>query len=66
MRIDDAYFGELALKAGLGIRHNSQFRMWTSKCDWTEASIIVHPVKNDPCMKEMYKKSFIAFAGIGL
>jgi len=65
MRIDDAYFGELALKVGLYIIHSDNFRMWTSDCDFKDTGIVTHPVKDDQCMKDMFFKSSAAFSRIG-
>lgn len=65
MRIDDAYFGELALKSGIHTIHSDNFRMWSDGCDYKDTGIVTHPVKDDKCMSEMYAKSAKMFARIG-
>ena len=56
IKIDDAYIGELALRAGVDVMHNSNFAMFESnrRCLYREAFIVHHPVKRADCMKNLY------------
>jgi len=59
IKIDDAYIGELALKAGIDVTHNDNFKMFEDekKCDYVANTIVHHPVKNEDCMVKLYKES---------
>ena len=59
MKIDDAYIGELALKSGIDVYHDDNFKMFedASKCSYEERYIVHHPVKSRQCMEKLYAKN---------
>lgn len=62
LKIDDAYIGVLALKIGIDVLHNNNFRMFEddkneNKCVYNKESIVHHPVKLPSCMEALFKES---------
>ena len=62
LRIDDAYIGVLALKVGVDVIHNENFRMFEdekneNRCVFNNYSIVHHPVKLSSCMEKLFKES---------
>jgi len=59
IKIDDAYIGELALRAGVDVFHNDDFAMFESnhRCLYRHSYIVHHPVKTEDCMKSLYQNT---------
>ena len=62
LKIDDAYIGVLALKVGVDVIHNENFRMFEdekneNRCVYNKYSIVHHPVKLSSCMEKLFKES---------
>lgn len=57
-KIDDAYLGEVASKAGIDTHHKKNFRMFEKrdKCIYYSKYIVHHPVKTKACMETLYEK----------
>jgi len=57
-KIDDAYVGMLALKAGVDVTHSDDFEMFKedkNKCAFKRKEIIHHKVYNKECMLKLYE-----------
>lgn len=46
LKIDDAYVGQLVLKAGIDAWHDSRFRMYENNCTYINDTIIAHIWRN--------------------
>lgn len=59
MSIDDAYIGELALRSGIDVMHEDNFRMFEDEkaCEFKRDTIVHHPVKSRDCMEKLFKRS---------
>ena len=59
IKIDDAYIGEVALRAGVDVFHDDNFAMFESKyrCVYQEQLIVHHPVKTNDCMQCLYERT---------
>ena len=55
LKIDDAYIGVLADKAGIKPIHNKEFRMYAVKCEYRESTLVQHPARGE-CAKKLYNK----------
>ena len=55
LKIDDAYIGLLADRAGVKVTHNKEFRMYEDKCEYSETTLVQHPARGD-CLKKLYNK----------
>ena len=53
LKIDDAYIGVLANRAGIKVIHNSDFRMYEDKCDFKASTLVQHPARGD-CVIKLY------------
>ncbi|XP_048583852.1 UDP-GlcNAc:betaGal beta-1,3-N-acetylglucosaminyltransferase 7-like isoform X1 [Nematostella vectensis] len=54
LKIDDAYLGELAKKAGVPVKENGNFRMYEDSCVFRNWTLVQHPAKGD-CLQKLYK-----------
>jgi len=57
-KIDDAYIGMLALKAGVDVTHSDDFEMFKedkNKCTFKRKEIIHHKIYNKECMLKLYE-----------
>lgn len=59
IKIDDVYIGEVALKGGIDVLHNENFKMFEDeqKCPYNPATIVHHPAKTEECMTSLYRES---------
>ena len=57
LKIDDAYIGILATKAGVETVHYKGFMMWNNECQYAKNLIISHPVTQANCLQFLMKKS---------
>ena len=55
LKIDDAYIGLLADRAGVRVAHNNEFRMYEDKCEYRVTTLVQHPARGD-CLKKLYNK----------
>ncbi|PFX19545.1 UDP-GlcNAc:betaGal beta-1,3-N-acetylglucosaminyltransferase 6 [Stylophora pistillata] len=55
LKIDDAYIGILAAKAGVKVTHNEEFRMYEDKCEYKETTLVQHPARGD-CAIMLYHR----------
>ena len=55
LKIDDAYIGILANRAGVKVTHNKEFRMYEDKCEYRETTLVQHPARGD-CAIKLYNK----------
>ena len=55
LKIDDAYIGLLADRAGVKVTHNKEFRMYEDKCEYNETTLVQHPARGD-CLIKLYNK----------
>ena len=55
LKIDDAYIGLLADRAGVKVTNNKEFRMYEDKCEYKETTLVQHPARGD-CLKKLYDK----------
>ena len=55
LKIDDAYIGILAAKAGVKVTHNEHFRMYENKCEYRETTLVQHPARGD-CVIMLYHR----------
>lgn len=53
LKIDDAYIGLLADRAGIKVTHNSDFRMYEVKCEYKITTLVQHPARGD-CAVKLY------------
>ena len=51
LKIDDAYMGILANRAGVKVTHNKEFRMYEDKCEYRETTLVQHPARGDCAIK---------------
>ncbi|KAJ7394137.1 hypothetical protein OS493_003815 [Desmophyllum pertusum] len=51
LKIDDAYIGLLADRAGVKVTHNEDFRMYENKCEFKETTLVQHPATGDCAIK---------------
>ena len=65
LKIDDAYIGLLADRAGVKVTHNEDFRMYENKCEYKETTLVQHPATGD-CLTKLYNKMIEDFGGVGL
>ena len=57
LKIDDAYMGILAAKAGVETVHYNGFMMWNNNCQYAKDLIISHPVTQANCLQFLMKNS---------
>ena len=55
LKIDDAYIGILANRAGVKVTHNKEFRMYENRCEYKETTLVQHPARGD-CALKLYNK----------
>ena len=55
LKIDDAYIGLLADRAGVKVTHNKEFRMYEDKCVYRDTTLVQHPARGG-CLKKLYNK----------
>lgn len=57
--IDDAYIGALALKCGIDVYHDDNFKMFEDEkgCVYKANTIVHHPVKSVSCMSKLFNHS---------
>ena len=60
LKIDDAYVGILALKAGIDVTYVRAFRM-NENCKYNNNTIVHHPVSSAKCMDELYQANLASF-----
>ncbi|KAL9985333.1 hypothetical protein ACROYT_G007723 [Oculina patagonica] len=51
LKIDDAYIGILANRAGVNVTHNEDFRMFENNCEYKETTLVQHPARGDCAIK---------------
>lgn len=51
LKIDDAYIGVLANRAGIKVIHNSDFRMYEDRCEFKTTTLVQHPARGACAMK---------------
>jgi len=65
LKIDDAYVGELALKAGVDVVHDNSFQMFQNEkgkgleCKYYKWVIVQHPVPSRDCMESLYRSALL-------
>ncbi|KAJ7394138.1 hypothetical protein OS493_003816 [Desmophyllum pertusum] len=62
LKIDDAYIGLLADRAGVKVTHNKDFRMYEDKCEYKETTLVQHPARGD-CAIKLYNKMIEGILG---
>ncbi|XP_078357198.1 beta-1,3-galactosyltransferase 5-like [Oculina patagonica] len=55
LKIDDAYIGILADRAGVNVTHNKEFRMYENNCEYKETTLVQHPARGD-CAIKLYHR----------
>ena len=55
LKIDDAYIGLLADRAGVRVTHNKYFRMYEDKCTYLRSTLVQHPAREE-CAIKLYNK----------
>ncbi|XP_078356681.1 beta-1,3-galactosyltransferase 5-like isoform X1 [Oculina patagonica] len=55
LKIDDAYIGILADRAGIKVTHNKEFRMYENNCNYNGTTLVQHPATGD-CLIKLYNK----------
>ena len=59
LKIDDAYIGKIATKAGIKAIHYGGFSMYNFGCLFEKHLIVSHPVKEERCMKLLMRQCMI-------
>ena len=55
LKIDDAYIGLLADRAGVNVTHNEEFSIHENSCEFRETTLVQHPTRED-CAIKLYHK----------
>lgn len=62
LKIDDAYIGLLADRAGVKVTPNAEFRMYEDKCEYRATTLVQHPARGD-CAIKLYNKMIEGILG---
>ena len=62
LKIDDAYIGILADQAGVKVTNNKEFRMYETKCEYRESTLVQHPARGD-CAIKLYNSMIKSVLG---
>ena len=62
LKIDDAYIGLLADRAGVKVTHNVEFRMYEDQCEYRVSTLVQHPARGD-CAVKLYHKMIEGILG---
>lgn len=62
LKIDDAYIGLLADRAGVKVTHNAEFRMYEDNCEYKATTLVQHPARGD-CAIKLYDKMIEGILG---